>query len=95
MHLAGCYPHGRGVLTYLARYLRGGPLKEQQIVSVREGKVTFRYTDHRDGKQKTMRLSLAKFIARLAEHVPEPGFHMVRYAGLYAPGQRSLLSQCR
>ncbi|MDQ1249677.1 MAG: hypothetical protein QG597_4053 [Actinomycetota bacterium] len=95
VHLAGCYAHGRGVGTYLARYVRGGPLKASQLLAHRDGQVTFRYTDHRDARSKVMRLSTEDFIARLAEHVPEPGFRMVRHIGLLAPGNRARLAACR
>ena len=40
-------------------------------------------------------LPVADFLLRLSEHVPDPGFHVVRYAGLYAYGKRELLSQAR
>jgi hypothetical protein len=95
VHLAGCYAHGRGVGTYLARYVRGGPLKASQLLAYRHGQVTFRYTDHRDARSKAMRLSTADFIARLAEHVPERGMRLVRHVGLFAPGNRARLAQCR
>lgn len=95
VHLAGCYRHGQGVLTYLARYVRGGPLKSSQILRCVADQVTFRYKDHRSGRLQTMTLACADFIARLAEHVPEHNFHMVRYVGIYASGQRQRLAQCR
>jgi hypothetical protein len=95
VRLAGCYAHGRGVSTYLARYVRGGPLKASQLLAQRHGQVTFRYTDHRDGRSKPMRLSTEAFIARLAEHVPEPGMRLVRHAGLFASGNRGRLAVCR
>ena len=43
MHIRERYPHGAGVLTYLARYLRGGPLANRRLVSCVQGEVTFRY----------------------------------------------------
>jgi putative transposase/transposase-like zinc-binding protein len=89
------YAHGRGVLTYLARYVRGGPLKQSQLEQSDDGSIRFAYSDHRDGEKKSLRLSVVEFIRRLAEHVPEPGHRMVRYAGIYASGKRSQLLQCR
>ncbi|HVS00318.1 MAG TPA: transposase, partial [Thermoanaerobaculia bacterium] len=41
------YEHGRGVATYLARYLRGGPIKSSRVISYDRHSVTFRYGDHR------------------------------------------------
>ena len=51
------YGHGSGVITYLARYVRGGPLSNQKLLCVDEAGVTFRYRDHRDGKVKPMTLT--------------------------------------
>ena len=95
VHIRAKYSHGRGVMIYLARYLRGGPLKRTQLLSFQHGEVTFRHFDHRTGGIKSVTLSQEKFIASLAEHVPEPGQVMVRYAGLYAHSNRGRLAQCR
>jgi putative transposase len=37
------YRHGAGVMTYLARYLRGGPLKNARLVAYDGACVTFTY----------------------------------------------------
>ena len=49
VHIRERYPHGAGVLTYLARYVRGGPLANQRLVSSAHGEVTFRYRVQRRG----------------------------------------------
>lgn len=95
VHVQPRYRHGQGVLMYLARYVRGGPLRQHQILALTQTHVTFRYTDHHDQRMKSMRLPLADFLFRLSEHVPEPGFRVVRYAGIYASGQRAVLAQVR
>jgi hypothetical protein len=95
VHVRTRYPHGRGVLTYLARYVRGGPLKEGQLRSVSSEGVVFGHTDHRDGRWKRLALSMDAFLQRLAAHIPEPGYRMIRYAGIYAPGHRARLASCR
>lgn len=78
------YAHGDGVTKYLARYVKGGPMHDARLRVVSAETVTFAYRDHRDGKDKTMRLATADFLARLLWHVPEPGQHTIRHAGLYA-----------
>jgi hypothetical protein len=35
------YAHGAGVVTYLARYLRGGPLKNARLVAWERDRITF------------------------------------------------------
>jgi hypothetical protein len=37
------YPTGAGVATYLARYLKGGPIGNSRLLSLDNGQVTFRY----------------------------------------------------
>lgn len=77
------YAHGRGVALYLARYMKGGPIKPGQIIHCDQD-IQFHYRDHRDNRQKTCRLCLDEFIKRLLWHVPETGIHVVRHYGLYA-----------
>ena len=95
------YAHGQGVATYLARYLRGGPLKPSRIVRWDDQTVTFRYADNQDpdaqgrGTRKLLTLSVTEFLQRWLLHVPPPGFPVVRVYGLYAPGKRTALAQCR
>lgn len=84
VHLAERYPHGRGVMRYLARYVKGGPIHDQRLQSANQQQVVFTYTDHHDGLQKRMRLATDEFIARVLWHAPEPGQHSVRHYGLYA-----------
>ena len=89
------YGHGQGVVTYLARYVRGGPISNHRVVRADAEQVLFRYTDHRDGQEKVMRLTPEQFLGRLFLHVPDPGTQRVRYYGLYAHGKREALAQCR
>ena len=89
------YAHGNGVLIYLGRYLRGGPIGNHRIVSVNDEHVAFRYTDHRDGRARSMTLPLEHFVQRVSWHVPEPRRHIVRYFGLYARSEAPARQACR
>jgi hypothetical protein len=95
------YAHGQGVATYLARYLRGGPLKPSRIVSWDAQTVTFRYADNQDpdaqgrGRRKLLPLATEDFLQRWLLHVPPPGLQVVRAYGLYTPSKRAALTQCR
>ncbi len=95
------YQSGKGVLVYLARYVRGGPIANRRLVSFEEGTVRFRYKDYRDTessgetKVKVMPLPVSEFIRRLLEHVPVPGSRMVRAYGLYANSKSADLAQAR
>ena len=78
------YDHGKGVLIYLSRYLGSRPIKPKQIVSMTNKEVTFGYKDHRDGKNKRLRLHMKEFMRRLLMHQAEIGVHKIRYYGIYA-----------
>ncbi len=95
------YDHARGVLTYLSRYLRGGPLSNRRLISLGNGKVTFRCKNPRDldehgrPSQKPLTLSTEDFIHRLVQHIPPSRMQTVRSYGLYANNQASPLESCR
>ncbi|QFT54207.1 transposase [Microbulbifer sp. THAF38] len=78
------YEHGRGVLLYFSRYIKGGPLKPKQILNVDHKGLKFRYFDHRDQRRKQLRLKPLEFLRRILQHIPPIGKHMVRGYGLYA-----------
>lgn len=82
------YEHGKGVLLYLARYCKGGPVNPAQLTSVTSEAVELRYLDHRDRRLKTQRLKPMDFMRRLLQHVPPGGVHTFRYYGLYAPAAK-------
>ena len=95
------YDTGDGVVKYLARYVRGGPFHNRQLLGMGEGQVRFRYYDHRlnpDGQRRNasvIHFSQAEFIRRCLMHVPEPGRHTVRQFGLYACRQGERLNRAR
>ncbi len=75
--------------NYLSRYLHGGPIKDHRLIEADASRVSFRYRDHHDGKEKGMTLKTDEFIHRVLWHVPVKGQHNVRYYGLYVPGARA------
>jgi hypothetical protein len=99
VHIRERSPHGVGVLTYLARYRRGGPLAKRRVVSCGQGEVTCRYRvngEAADGPRSAlMTLSVAEFSGRYLLHVPAPGTRVVRAYGLYAPTQGEALAVAR
>lgn len=89
------YPHGQGVMLYLARYVKGGAITDRRVLHADAQRVTFAYTDHRDHKHKQMTLTTDQFMQRVLWHVPEPGQHTVRHYGLYAHQGRDKRAICR
>ena len=100
VHIRERYPQGQGVLVYLARYLRGGPLSTRRLLAREGEQVLFRYEERPKGpggqaKPGTMRLPLEQFIGRWLLHVPPPHAVRVRCWGLYAHTHGAALPLCR
>jgi hypothetical protein len=100
VHIRARYAHGAGVAAYLARYLKGGPLKNAQLTAVTDEHIAFRYRPHRDeddAGQHTLVMTLAPqaFLARYLAHVPVPRLQTIRGYGLYGQRQAAALDQAR
>lgn len=91
------YEHGVGVATYLARYLKGGPISNRRLLKFERDGVRFRCRARREveAATTTTRLTTDDFLLRLLQHVPPRGLRVVRGYGLYAGGQRVLLNAAR
>jgi hypothetical protein len=95
------YRHGAGVVTSLARYLRGGPLKNARLVAYDGACVTFtsrarqEEADAGPASPKRMTLPVADFLQRGLLHVPVPQTHVVRCYGLYQHPHAKTLAVCR
>jgi len=89
------YAHGRGILLYLSRYMRGGPVNPKQLVQVNNEQIGMRFKDHRDKRIKLLKIKPLEFIRRILLHVPEPGQHMVRHYGLYGGAAKVKRNRCR
>ncbi len=85
------------VLKYLARYTHRVAISNQRLLSLAEGRVTFRYKDYADGQRsKAMTLSAEEFLRRFVQHVLPKGFVKIRHYGLLANRHREdKLRRCR
>src|SRR5918992_811071 len=100
VHIRERYPYGQGVLVYLARYLRGGPIANRRLLAADGQQVVFRYTERAKGPGgqaglRTMRLPLEQFLGRWWLHVPPPRAVLVRGWGPYAHTQGTPPAMCR
>ena len=84
------YAHGQGVVFYLARYVRGGPIGEQRILGY-DGR-DLRLCD-KHGERFT--LGAGEFLQRFVTHIPVERVHVVRVFGLFHHAKRALLNQAR
>jgi hypothetical protein len=101
VHIRERYRHGAGVVTYLARYLRGGPIKNARLVAYDGQRVpcTCRpRQEEADGDRPSaprLTWSVADVLQRWLLHVPVPQTRVVRSYGLYHPTQAEALAVCR
>jgi hypothetical protein len=77
------------VLKYLARYTHRVALSNHRLVTLEDGKVTFRYRDYADSrKDKFLTLSAEEFLRRFVMHVLPKGFMKIRHYGLLSSRHR-------
>lgn len=85
------------VLHYLARYTHRVAISNHRLISMEDGKVTFRYKDYaHGGKKRKMTLAAEEFIRRFLLHVLPKGLVRIRHYGWMANrcrGERAAL--CR
>ena len=85
------------VLQYLARYTHRVAISNHRLLSLIDGKVTFRYKDYaHGGKQRKMTVAAEEFLRRFMLHVLPRGFVRIRFSGFLANRRRKeLLPLCR
>ncbi|MDI6809892.1 MAG: transposase, partial [Candidatus Eisenbacteria bacterium] len=87
----------RQVLAYLGRYTHRVAISNNRLVSISDGKVTFRWRDYRDASaEKLMTLDAGEFIRRFLLHVLPQGLCKIRYYGIISNRNRKMmLARCR
>ena len=85
------------VVEYLGRYTHRVAISNNRILSMDDGKVTFKWRDYSDGnKQKVMTLSANEFIRRFFMHILPKGFSKIRHFGfLSSRGKHLNLKRCK
>ncbi|MFC1665146.1 transposase [Pseudomonadota bacterium] len=94
IHFRNRYDYSEGVLKYLSRYVRGGPLKSRQL-TFKDERVHFQYQPHYQKGPKQTPFVGEKLVGRYLQHLPVPRQHSVRYYGLYAPRAIDRLNRAR
>ena len=84
--------NGEKALLYLGRYLYRGVLAEKNILSCKNGQVTFRYTEN-SGEIRTRTLTGVKFLWLLLKHVLPRGFHRTRDYGFLHGNSKRLIQR--
>ena len=100
VHRRERYAHGEGVATYVARSMRGGPLKNRQLVGCDGEHVTCAYRDHRDAaaggaSRRRMTWPVEQCIGRVLQHVVPSRTQVVRWYGLYHASKADAFARLR
>ena len=92
--IVNCKKVGSGgkALVYLGRYLYRGVIREQDILSVHDGKVTFRYQNSETKRWETRTETGAKFLWRVLQHVLPTGFRRARNYGFLHPNSKKMIN---
>ena len=78
------------VIRYIGRYSKRACLSERKITRMENELIAFKYKDNKNkdinGKpiERELVLNYRDFFALLLQHVPLPGFRLVRYYGIYS-----------
>ena len=85
------------VIAYLGRYTHRVAISNNRILSMQDGKVSFRWRDYADGnKMKTMTITAEEFIRRFLLHILPSGFRKIRHYGIFAFRNKSTrMALCR
>jgi hypothetical protein len=82
---------GRKAVIYLSKYLYRGVVSEKNILSCKNGKVTFGYINSTTNKYQTKTVSATYFLWLVLQHVLPRGFRRSRNYGFLHPNSKKLL----
>jgi hypothetical protein len=86
VYAKGSWGASQKAYHYLSRYTHRVAISNHRLVSLEEGKVSFRARDNsRPGHQRVVTLTAPEFIHRFLCHVLPPRFVKIRHYGLMAP----------
>ena len=82
------------VLKYLARYMTGGPISDQRLIEVKDGRVYFRArSSDKSGRQVPASLPTLEFIRCWTLHILPQGFTKARCYGGWSNTRRQAYQQ--
>ncbi|MBS4024373.1 MAG: transposase [Clostridia bacterium] len=69
---------------YIGRYMRRPAMALSRILEYDGEKVTFKYFDKTEQKEKQETIFVEEFISRIIRHIPDEQFKTIRYYGIYS-----------
>jgi len=86
VYAKGSFDGSQNAYHYLSRYTHRVAISNHRLVSLAEGKVSFRARDNsRPGHLRLVTTTAPEFIRRFLLHILPPGFVKIRHFGLMAP----------
>ena len=79
---------GKGLLKYIARYVRHPAIAQSRIVGF-DGKVVTFVCNKGEETERMVSIPVTEFLFALAQHIPPKGFQLIKHLGLYANRSRS------
>ena len=73
-----------GQVGYIGRYMRRPAMAVGRILEYEGEKVTFKYFDKTEQKEKVETITVEEFISRIVKHIPDEQFKTIRYYGIYS-----------
>lgn len=84
----------KGLLEYISRYMKRGPIAVNRICMYDGETVMFHYKDKRNNnQQETVTMTVEEFIGALVRHIHEPNFKTIRRYGIYSRRLRTLMKK--
>jgi hypothetical protein len=71
-------------IKYIVRYAGRPVMAQSRIINYDGQNITFYYERHEDGQRVEETISAFDFVKRLIIHIPDIGFKMIRYYGIYS-----------
>lgn len=83
----------KGLLKYISRYMKRGPIALNRIIMYDGETVMFQYHDKKTNTTETKTMSVEDFIGALIRHIPDKNFKTIRRYGIYSCRIKSLMKK--
>lgn len=83
----------KGLLKYISRYMKKGPIALNRIIMYDGETVMFHYKDKRTNTTETKTMCVEEFIGALIRHIPDRNFKTIRRYGIYSCRIKSLMKK--
>jgi hypothetical protein len=92
--IVDCKYVGKGdkAIVYLGRYLYRGVIREKDIISCKEGKVTYRYINSKTKKYQYKTVTGEYFLYLIMQHILPKGFRRSRNYGFVHPNCKRMIA---